>query len=152
MFILHAVKRQISMLFIEIILSQDGRTSFEGRTLQDDELLLEDMVSGWKNFAGVCRDTSPYLCKSDGYVRVHAVCNWQCILCALERHFHILVSAMYSVSGWQGFIGWQDFLDGRLLWRPGLCWNTQWAVHLFIWVRIMTVSYTHLTLPTTRSV
>ena len=46
MFILHAVKRQISMLFIEIILSQDGRTSFEGRTLQDDELLLEDMVSG----------------------------------------------------------------------------------------------------------
>ena len=45
------------------------------------------------------RDTSPYLCKSDGYVRVHAVCNWQCILCALERHFHILISAMYSVSG-----------------------------------------------------
>ena len=23
------------------------------------------------------RYTSPYLCKSDGYVRVHAVCNWQ---------------------------------------------------------------------------
>ena len=35
-----------SLLFIEIILSQDGRISSEGRTLQDDELLLEDMVSG----------------------------------------------------------------------------------------------------------
>ena len=43
---MYAVKRQISVLLIEIILSQDGRTSFEGRTLQDDELLLEDMVSG----------------------------------------------------------------------------------------------------------
>ena len=34
------------MLFIEIILSQDGKTSFEGRTLQEDGPLLADMVSG----------------------------------------------------------------------------------------------------------
>ena len=34
-----------SALFIQIILSQDGRTSFEGRTLQDGPL-VEDMVSG----------------------------------------------------------------------------------------------------------
>ena len=45
-----------SLLFIEIIPSQDGRTSFEGRTLLEDELLLEDMVSGLKNVAGVCRE------------------------------------------------------------------------------------------------
>ena len=35
-----------SVLFIQIILSQDGRTSFEGRTLQEDGPLVEDMVSG----------------------------------------------------------------------------------------------------------
>ena len=40
-FILHAAKQQI-----QIILLQDGRTSFEGRTLQEDGPLLEDMVSG----------------------------------------------------------------------------------------------------------
>ena len=43
--ILYAAKRQISVLFIEIILSQDSRMSFEGRTLLEDELLLEDIVS-----------------------------------------------------------------------------------------------------------
>ena len=40
-FILHAAKQQI-----QIILLQDGRTSFEGRTLQEDGPLLADMVSG----------------------------------------------------------------------------------------------------------
>ena len=34
-----------SVLFIQIILSQDGRMSFEGRTLQDGPL-VEDVVSG----------------------------------------------------------------------------------------------------------
>jgi len=36
----------ISVLFIQIILSQDGRMSFEGRTLQENGPLLEDMVTG----------------------------------------------------------------------------------------------------------
>ena len=54
---MYAAKRQISMLLIEIILLQDGRTSFEGRTLLEDEPLLEDMVDE-PLFGGhrVCRE------------------------------------------------------------------------------------------------
>ena len=61
----------------------------------------------------------PYLCKSDGCVCVHAVCNWQCILCALERHFHYSqVLCILSVDD-------RVSLDGRLLLRTGLRWSTQ---------------------------
>ena len=45
MFIYFACSQKARVIH-RIILSQDGRTSFEGRTLQEGELLLEDMVSG----------------------------------------------------------------------------------------------------------
>ena len=69
---MYAVKRQISVLLVEIILSQDGRTL---RT----ELCWRTWSLGERTVLEYAeRCTSPYLCKKDGYVRVNAVCNWQC--------------------------------------------------------------------------
>ena len=60
------------MLLVEIILSQDGRTL---RT----ELCWRTWSLGERTVLEYAeRCTSPYLCKKDGYVRVNAVCNWQC--------------------------------------------------------------------------
>ena len=109
------LKGSFVLLFVDIYYINFACSQTAGCPLRAE--LCWRMNLCWRTWS--LGERTPYLCKSDGCVCVHAVCNWQCILCALERHFHYSqVLCILSVDD-------RVSLDGRLLLRTGLRWSTQ---------------------------
>lgn len=99
----------------------------EGWTLEDG-LLLEDMVPGWKDLAGVCRDVHHLI-----YVRMMELCVCYTdffvllylILCAVKGQFSVVHRRCSVFCHWKAGLPWMTGLCQRTglqqgHWRVGL--------------------------------